>query len=92
MGGASPQDSALIDSRSFYAASACTCKKFPASVRDTISPSSLSWLVAEETPMQIIDRRDPTEGLEILCPLMMGEEVTKCRCSHATEIKRYGNR
>jgi hypothetical protein len=35
-------------------------------VRDTISlcHHRLSWPVGKETPMQIIDRRDPAEGLD----------------------------
>jgi hypothetical protein len=36
----------------------CPCKKSPASLRNTIT----TYLVGQETPMQIIDRRDPTEG------------------------------
>jgi hypothetical protein len=64
MGGDSAQDSASIDSPSFTRPMSCPCKKSPASLRSTISPSHhhLSWLVGQETPMQIIDRRDPTEG------------------------------
>src|SRR5260370_17592020 len=63
MGGSS-YDSASIDSPSFARPMSCSCKKSPASLRNTISPSHhyLSWPVGRETPMQIIDRRDPTEG------------------------------
>jgi hypothetical protein len=69
MGGDCSQDSASIgsasiDGRSFTRPMSCPCKKFPVSWRNMIGPSHhhLSWLVGQETPMQIIDRRDPTEG------------------------------